>query len=311
MPLERDRITRLADRHYPGRLLNAQPLSGGMSAETWALELAAGAASARAETVILRIPGAATLRFNPHAAENEFATLEYLQSLRLPTPAPLVLDVSRAILPAPYLIIACIPGQTLYAGRLPPDFAAQMGSALARIHAAGLGATATRPHLPRISAQPIPRLPTNLALDTGRFQDTIRAAWPFPANNPLTLLHGDFWIGNLLWHGSRLAGVIDWEDAALGDPLADLAIARLDLMWIYSRQARDAFTHAYLAENACELGSLPWWDLWAAQRLARLVGNDLAGWVAFLHDHQLTSLTPADVQARYQAFVDQAVTTLR
>lgn len=311
MPLERDRITRLADRHYPGRLLNAQPLSGGMSAETWALELAAGAASARTETVILRIPGADTLRLNPHAAENEFTTLEFLQSLHLPTPAPLVLDVSRAILPAPYLIMACVPGQTLYAGHLPPDFAAQMGSALARIHTAGLGVAATRPHLPRISAQPIPQLPTNLALDTSRFQDTIRAAWPFPANNPLTLLHGDFWIGNLLWHGSRLAGVIDWEDAALGDPLADLAIARLDLMWIYSRQARDAFTRAYLAENLCELGSLPWWDLWAAQRLARLVGNDLAGWVAFLHDHQLTNLTPADVQARYQAFVDQAVTTLR
>jgi aminoglycoside phosphotransferase (APT) family kinase protein len=35
--------------------------------------------------------------------------------------------------------------------------------------------------------------------------------------------HGDFWYENLLAKGGRLAGVVDCEDAALGDPAEDFA----------------------------------------------------------------------------------------
>jgi aminoglycoside 2''-phosphotransferase len=35
------------------------------------------------------------------------------------------------------------------------------------------------------------------------------------------VLHGDFWYGNLLFEGSRLAGVVDFEELAIGDPALD------------------------------------------------------------------------------------------
>lgn len=35
-------------------------------------------------------------------------------------------------------------------------------------------------------------------------------------------LHGDFWHGNLVARDGGLAAVVDWEDARLGDPAADL-----------------------------------------------------------------------------------------
>jgi len=55
-----------------------------------------------------------------------------------------------------------------------------------------------------------------------RILRSLAPAWP-PANqNKPVLLHGDFWPGNVLWKDGRIAAVIDWEDAALGDPLADL-----------------------------------------------------------------------------------------
>jgi aminoglycoside 2''-phosphotransferase len=40
-----------------------------------------------------------------------------------------------------------------------------------------------------------------------------------------TLVHGDLWYGNLLVSddGSRLAGILDWENVALDDPARDLA----------------------------------------------------------------------------------------
>lgn len=41
---------------------------------------------------------------------------------------------------------------------------------------------------------------------------------------PQCVVHGDFWVGNLLAHGGRVLGVIDWEHACLaGSPVRDLA----------------------------------------------------------------------------------------
>lgn len=36
------------------------------------------------------------------------------------------------------------------------------------------------------------------------------------------ILHGDYWLGNLLVDQERVVGVIDWTDASLGDPAVDL-----------------------------------------------------------------------------------------
>jgi aminoglycoside phosphotransferase (APT) family kinase protein len=92
--------------------------------------------------------------------------------------------------------------------------------------------------------------------------------WPPAASRGEVLLHGDFWPGNLLWRGDRLVGVIDWEDAARGDPLADVAITRLELLWLLGEHAMDAFTADYAASTDVDLGALPLWDLHAALRPA-------------------------------------------
>jgi len=44
-----------------------------------------------------------------------------------------------------------------------------------------------------------------------------------PAEREPTLVHGDYHYGNLLFDGSRVAAVLDWEIAQLGQPLLDLA----------------------------------------------------------------------------------------
>jgi hypothetical protein len=41
---------------------------------------------------------------------------------------------------------------------------------------------------------------------------------------PRTVVHGDYWFGNLLVAGDRVVGVVDWEAGALaGEPLRDVA----------------------------------------------------------------------------------------
>lgn len=86
-----------------------------------------------------------------------------------------------------------------------------------------------------------------------------------PAARP-AVLHGDYWPGNVVWQGDELAAVIDWESAAIGDPLADVAIARLDLAFVYGFAASQAFTERYRLLCPFRDTDLVLWDLVAALR---------------------------------------------
>ena len=68
------------------------------------------------------------------------------------------------------------------------------------------------------------------------------AAWPLVRRNPAVLLHGDFWPGDVLWQAGRLTAVLDWEDAQVGDPLADVGNTRLEFLWAFGREAMQQFT---------------------------------------------------------------------
>jgi hypothetical protein len=51
-----------------------------------------------------------------------------------------------------------------------------------------------------------------------------RAAALAAFSTPRTVVHGDYWYGNLLLDGGQVAGVVDWEAGALvGEPLRDVA----------------------------------------------------------------------------------------
>lgn len=45
----------------------------------------------------------------------------------------------------------------------------------------------------------------------------------------MVIVHGDYRFGNLLWQGTRIAAVVDWERAMLGDPMADIGFICMPL----------------------------------------------------------------------------------
>jgi aminoglycoside phosphotransferase (APT) family kinase protein len=49
-----------------------------------------------------------------------------------------------------------------------------------------------------------------------------------PAAKTTSFLHGDFKTDNIMYEGSTVKGILDWEMAAIGDPVADLAWFCLD-----------------------------------------------------------------------------------
>lgn len=288
------------------KLLQSWQLKGGISAEMTALELQTPAG--QTERMIIRRPGDTTLQQNPNAAADEFKLLQITHTLGLATPRPYYLGRSGE---KPYLVIEYIEGLPEFSPAHSDDFTLQLATHLAKIHQVN-GAIADLSFLPRQNKQLDGRQPTDLnhLLDEGRIRDTLKSIWPLAPLNPPALLHGDYWPGNVLWCDGQLAAVIDWEDASLGDPLIDLAISRLDIAWIFSIQAMNAFTHHYQSQMPIDYTHLPHWDLWAALRLIRLAGSDLAAWAAFFPPFGRPDITEQTIRENYKIFITQAFAKL-
>jgi aminoglycoside phosphotransferase (APT) family kinase protein len=112
-------------------------------------------------------------------------------------------------------------------------------------------------------------------------------------------LHGDYWPGNILWKDGRLAAVIDWEDARVGDPLDDLANCRLEFLWTLGVDAMNEFTERYKSQTSIDCTNLPYWDLVAALRPC----GKLSTW-------GLDAAVEQQMRNRHRSFVDEAITAL-
>jgi aminoglycoside phosphotransferase (APT) family kinase protein len=303
----------LAGGIAPGsHLLRSWPLKGGISAEMTAFELVLADGATRA--LVLRRPGIAAFQHNPGGIAAEFKLLSLLDPLGLSTPRPWHLFAPGELCATSALVIEYIEGQPDFSPGRPDETTVQMAAQLARFH----HLDCRQPDLTFLPGQPIhlneiigpsPRRPDN-SMQEERIRATLNAAWPFPHPNQPRLLHGDYWPGNILWQDGQLVGVIDWEDAMRGDPLADLALSRLDIRWIYGAQAMDAFTAQYLSQSASDLRDLPYWDLCAALRLVRLAGANLTEWAAFFLPYGRMDISEQSIRSAYTSFINDAYAQL-
>jgi aminoglycoside phosphotransferase (APT) family kinase protein len=261
-----ERVVRRIDAE--STLVRAWALTGGISAQVTALEIERQ--NGRTHKLIVRRHGAIDFAHNPGIAADEFRLLQMLQTADIAAPAPHLLDESGEIFPSPYLVMEFIEGEPNFAPTDSADLTPQLAAHLAAIHHID-GAHYDLSFLPNITEQFTRRLRQRPAkFDDSLSEERIRAAlepvWPPQPHNPPALLHGDYWPGNVLWKDGQLAAVIDWEDAALGDPLADVANARLELLFFFGPDALRDFTRHYLAEAPIDIANLPYWDLCVALR---------------------------------------------
>lgn len=282
---------------HQSKLLRSWELKGGVSAQVTALEIERP--DGQRQKLIVRRHGAADLQRNPQIAADEFRLLHSLHFAGLAVPRPYLLDQSGEIFATPYVVLEYMEGQPEFAPAHLSDFLLQIATQLARIHQAD-GAKLDISFLPqqetiyagRLRARPAQ---VDESLDEGRIRDALEAIWPLPQRNPAVLLHGDFWPGNLLWQDGWLVGVIDWEDAAIGDPLADLANSRIELLWAFGSDAMQQFTQQYQALTSVDCANLPYWDLCVALRHAA----HAAAWATYAYaEHAM--------REGYRWFVTQA-----
>jgi aminoglycoside phosphotransferase (APT) family kinase protein len=299
---EDDKFEELVRRIEPrNKVLRTWELKGGVSARVTVLEVELP--GGLAQRMVVRQHGDADLERNPQIAADEFKLLSMLRAVGLPVPAPYYMDQSGEVFPTPYLVVEYIEGKSEFAPTDLADLILQFATQLCRIH--GVDSTsvdlAFLPEMEEIYAEKFRERPAKVdeSLDEGHIRDVLEAAWPLPRRNAAVLLHGDYWPGNVLWKDGRLVGVIDWEDARLGDPLADLANSRLEVLWAFGIDAMHSFTYHYESMASIDFTNLPYWDLCAALRPA----FKIAEWAG-------DDATERRMRAGHRLFVTQALEKL-
>jgi aminoglycoside phosphotransferase (APT) family kinase protein len=287
------------------------PLTGGVSASITALEIEQP--NGRRQRLVVRRHGNVDLERNPEVAADEFRLLGILQAAGVASPAPRYLDRSGEIFPTPVLVLDYIAGLPEFAPCNLHDYIVQFATHLTKIHqirdVPDVPRCPERSHSSPIDLSFLPQQADRYAarvrsrpavvdaeLQEGRIRDLLESIWPAPQRNPTALLHGDYWPGNTLWRDGRLVAVIDWEDAEVGDPLADLGNSRMEILWAFGLDAMYHFTRAYRSMIELDFTALPYWDLWAALRPA----SKLSAWAG-------DDTREAAMRAGHQLFVAQAL----
>lgn len=260
---------------------NLLRIPGGASRETWMFEAAWRAGGEpRCAHLVLRLDPPASLVESQRQVE--YAFYRAFEGTQVPVPRMRWLELEPDALGAPFFIMDRIMlGETnvqnLAAGPQYADSRAMIGrrmyEVLASIHTADWSST----DVPTVVEVPTVETSWERALDywEGMIdaneispQPIIRAAirWlrahPPPPAQRVSMIHGDYRVGNFLYSNEGIHGVLDWEMAHLGDPVEDVAWSMHEI-WHRDLIPREECIAVYEAASGLRVDpeALHWWDV--------------------------------------------------
>ena len=259
-----------------------QRLSGGASQETWAFE--AVAPDGTVQPLILRRapPGAHTRASGNVGLAAEAQLIRRAALAGVPVPA-VVAELQPQHALGEGFIMGRLAGETLgrrIAAAHRPVLAAQCGAALARLHTVVVDDLPTLRHTqPRAEVVHLAQWHARHGTVRPVFQLALRwLAAHAPADAASALVHGDFRNGNLMVdlaaEGGALVGVLDWELAHRGDPMADLGWLGTT-SWRYGQSARPVGGFGHWAElfagyrsagGVVDAARVRWWQVLGSLR---------------------------------------------
>lgn len=255
------------DLHY------ARRIRGGLGCTMDVLR----SASADRRWVVLRRHGPWWVERGVDVATREFVALDRLAAAGVPAPEPLWLGRGD-IFEEPTIVISYIEGRS---GVVVPDdhvaWAEHLAAVIAQIHALPVDEV-LRNHLADGPPESLGSQPPPGFFDhplAGDLLAKVRKLRASAAEHERTLIHADLWPGNTMWRGSKLVAVVDWEDAAFGDPMTDVAYCALDMRYIGLDGVSDHFVEHYRSLTG---RSLDTFEYWTASALLRPM-PDIAQWI--------------------------------
>ena len=189
--------------------------------------------------LVLRKQPASTLLPSAHAVDREFRVMQALSQTTVPVPQVVLFHAERDVVGTPFYIMEKLPGRVFSECALPnmtqPERRAiymGMAEAMAALHQVDWAAIGLSDYGREGSyfSRQLARWSRQWAMSKTREDAAIELLirWlgeNMPDETETTISHGDFRLGNLMFHPTepRVVGILDWELSTLGHPLADVA----------------------------------------------------------------------------------------
>ena len=174
-----------------------------------------------------------------HQVDREFRVISALAETDVPVARARLLCADDSVIGQMFYLMDAVPGRILIDASMPGQTPAErtaifnsMNDVLARLHKVdpvkvGLGDYGRTGHYIARQVARWSKQYAELKTEDIPAMDKLAAWLPenHPREDPTTVVHGDYRLGNLIVHPSepRIVAVLDWELSTLGHPLCDIA----------------------------------------------------------------------------------------
>lgn len=265
----------------PGtRIVSVHPRAGGTSSAVHAVTVD-DRRGARHDLILRRHVRSDWLAREPDLAEHEARVLELLAPTPVAAPALVGVDPTGARCDVPAVLMTRLPGRIRWSPKDIDGFLDALVDAMLAIHAVPVPpAVQIRDFFPYYEGEELAPPPgTSCPADWAR---AIEVHASEPPVDERTFIHRDFHPGNVLWRGDALTGVVDWVNASLGSPEADVGHCRINVARHLGYEVAEQLTARYL-ERSGRGEYHPYWDLVDAVGMLDDAGPE-RGWLPSLDD---------------------------
>ena len=230
-------------------------LEGGVSSEVFLIIVESNKGE---EKIVLRTEGGQPAE---NSIKTEYLLLEKLHQTKVPCAKPIHLDHSKEILDKDFMLMTYLEGTIEIPKIKNFGFLNKMVGILKNIH------NVDTKILPTLPCRFDPTYDLFEFLPNARINKELKAilkGYDTSYSGKPVLLHGDFWPGNILWTKDEISGVLDWEYAAIGDPVSDLAVASLELKYDYGKRGVDRFLDLYSKNFSIDQSRFSLWLIYVS-----------------------------------------------
>jgi aminoglycoside phosphotransferase (APT) family kinase protein len=214
------------------------------------------------ELVLRRFVRLDWLAEEPDTATREAQALSLLADVDLPTPRLVAVDPDGSAAGAPSVLMSRLTGRVEWDPKGVEEFLRALAEPLPAIHsvrvAAGVALPDYRPYPLRI------RRPPAWAARPDVWERAFGVLDRPPPADERRFVHRDYHPGNVLWERGRVTGIVDWVNASIGSPWADVGHCRVNIASELGQRAANRFLDLYRAVSGRTDDYHPYWDISAA-----------------------------------------------